>query len=140
MVYYRAYKTKAASRQLDAAKNKPHVTGYDTESLHLTFTWVGLRLLAAAGARYATNVFFYRNNLFQNERGYHGVAIHPKHLSLWERLRGVGSNHDPKKDFEQKIEEMRGDWEEWQARKAMEKEKGEWSLEDDTESSDDVTA
>jgi len=74
------------------------------------------------------------------EQDYHGVAIHPKHLSVWERWRGVGKNYDAAKDYEQKVEEMRGDWEEWQARKAMEKEKGMWNDDEETEFSDDVTA
>jgi hypothetical protein len=53
-----------------------------------------------------------------------GIAIHPKHLSVWERFRGVGKHYDPDLDYKQKVEEMRGDWEEWQAQKTAEKEKG----------------
>lgn len=45
------------------------------------------------------------------EHEYHGVAIHPKHLSLWERMRGVGKNYNAELDYKQKIEEMRGEWE-----------------------------
>ncbi|KAK4247412.1 major facilitator superfamily domain-containing protein [Corynascus novoguineensis] len=41
---------------------------------------------------------------------YHGIAIHPKHLSLWERLRGVGKNYNPELDIKQKIEDMREEW------------------------------
>ena len=41
---------------------------------------------------------------------YHGIAIHPKHLSLWERLRGVGKHYDPELDTKQKIEDMREEW------------------------------
>lgn len=44
------------------------------------------------------------------EQDYHGIAIHPKHLSVWERLRGVGKNYDAKLDYESKIAEMRQDW------------------------------
>ena len=54
------------------------------------------------------------------EEDYHGVAVHPKHLSLWERIRGVGKHYDPDADYRQKIEEMRRDWEASQARKAEE--------------------
>jgi Sugar (and other) transporter len=43
---------------------------------------------------------------------YHGVAVHPKHLSLWERIRGVGKHYDADLDYKQKIEEMRTEWEE----------------------------
>jgi len=49
------------------------------------------------------------------ENEYHGVAIHPKHLSLWERMRGVGKNYDPAADYQSKINDMRADWEEKQA-------------------------
>lgn len=41
---------------------------------------------------------------------YHGVAVHPKHLSLWERLRGVGKHYDPNLDWKAKIEDMRREW------------------------------
>ena len=67
------------------------------------------------------------------ECDYHGVAVHPKHLSLWERLRGVGKYYDAELDYQQKIEEMRADWESSQARKADEK-AGHW---DDDEDHDD---
>ena len=46
------------------------------------------------------------------EHEYHGVAVHPKHLSLWERMRGVGKDYDADLDYKQKIEEMRDEWEE----------------------------
>jgi MFS family permease len=45
---------------------------------------------------------------------YHGVAIHPQHLSLWERFRGIHKNYNPEVDYKQKVDEMRGDWEEKQ--------------------------
>ena len=41
---------------------------------------------------------------------YHGIAIHPAHLSLWERLRGIGKSYDPELDLKQKIENMREEW------------------------------
>lgn len=55
------------------------------------------------------------------ESDYHGIAIHPKHLSLWERWRGVGKHYDPDLDYQQKIEELRSDWEAGQRRIAAEK-------------------
>lgn len=67
LVYYRAYKMKSASRQLTAAKMKSKVTGYDTESLKLTFTYFGPRIIATAGAWFANDIFFYGNKLFQSE-------------------------------------------------------------------------
>ena len=67
LVYYRAYKMKAASKQLDSAKKKQKVTGYDTQSLKLTMTYFGPRLIATAGGWYANDVFFYGNKLFQSE-------------------------------------------------------------------------
>ncbi|KAF1959075.1 major facilitator superfamily protein [Byssothecium circinans] len=51
------------------------------------------------------------------ESEYHGIAIHPKHLSVWERMRGIGKNYDAKLDYESKIKEMREDWIERQASK-----------------------
>jgi Sugar (and other) transporter len=45
------------------------------------------------------------------EKEYHGVAIHPKHLSLWERICGVGKAYDAELDYKQKVEEMRIEWE-----------------------------
>ena len=67
LVYYRAYKMKSASRQLQAAKKKQKVTGYDVKSLKLTFTYFGPRLIATAGGWFANDVFFYGNKLFQSE-------------------------------------------------------------------------
>ena len=55
------------------------------------------------------------------EAEYHGVAVHPKHLSLYERFRGVGKHYDAELDYRSKIEEMRSDWEASQARLANEK-------------------
>lgn len=55
------------------------------------------------------------------DEDYHGPAIHSKHLSLWERLRGVGKNYDAEEDYRQKVSEMRRDWEELMARRAAEK-------------------
>lgn len=55
------------------------------------------------------------------EQDYHGIAVHPKHLSLWERMRGVGKHYDPELDYKQKIEEMRADWEASRARHVDEK-------------------
>jgi hypothetical protein len=51
------------------------------------------------------------------ENDYHGIAIHPKHLSVWERMRGVGKNYDAKLDYDSKIQEMRDEWAERQAAK-----------------------
>jgi hypothetical protein len=58
------------------------------------------------------------------EHDYHGLAVNPKHLSVWERLRGVGKDYNPELDYQQKIEELRGTWEDWQRRKAMEADSG----------------
>ena len=54
------------------------------------------------------------------EADYHGIAVHPQHLSMWERFRGVGKYYDPDADYAQKVEELRADWEKVQARKAAE--------------------
>ncbi|KAF2147776.1 MFS general substrate transporter [Myriangium duriaei CBS 260.36] len=66
------------------------------------------------------------------EADYHGIAIHPRHLSYWERWRGVGKHYDAELDYQQRVEEMRHDWEESQQRKAdMEKTQG--AADDDDE-------
>ncbi|KAL3435937.1 major facilitator superfamily domain-containing protein [Aspergillus tetrazonus] len=67
LVYYRTYHMKAASKQLQAAKKKASVTGYDVNSLKLTFQHFGFRLVATTGAWFANDVFFYGNKLFQSE-------------------------------------------------------------------------
>lgn len=55
------------------------------------------------------------------EHEYHGVAIHPKHLSFWERMRGVGKNYNAEEDYKQRVEEMRADWETAMANRQQEK-------------------
>lgn len=318
LVYYRAYKMQSASRQLAIQKKKSNVTGYDSQSLKLTFTYFGGRVFATAGAWFMNDVFFYGNKLFQaqfikaisphskgvmttwlwnllnigvaligyylasflidnklygrkwmmiigfladficfvipafsynyythagvhkfqamyfissffqqfgpncvtfivaaevyptairatahgfsaawgklgalmvailynyidiqtrfyvvpwfglagviityvwmpdttgldlkeqerrwayiragREHEYHGVAVHPKHLSLWERIFKVGKYYDPQADYEQKVAEMRGEWEASQMRKAEENGPME---DDDTEWSSDVSS
>jgi hypothetical protein len=54
------------------------------------------------------------------EHEYHGIAIHPQHLSLWERWTGVGKHYNPDLDYAAKVQEMRQDWSEWQAFQAQE--------------------
>jgi hypothetical protein len=46
---------------------------------------------------------------------YHGIAIHPQHLSLWERWIGVGKNYHPNMDMKSKIHDIRAEWEEQEA-------------------------
>jgi hypothetical protein len=67
LVYYRVYKMKAASKQLQLIKNQNKVTGYDTQSLKMTFSYFGPRLIATAGTWFANDIFFYGNKLFQNQ-------------------------------------------------------------------------
>lgn len=59
------------------------------------------------------------------EHEYHGPAVHPKHLSVWERLRGKGKYYDAELDYKQKVEEFRAEWEAAMARKVSENDKGE---------------
>jgi MFS family permease len=73
------------------------------------------------------------------EKDYHGIAIHPKHLSLWERLRGVGKPYDPELDFKQRIEEMRGEWEERMQARLEEKEADD-QLADDEDFHSDISS
>ncbi|PQE07021.1 MFS phosphate transporter protein [Rutstroemia sp. NJR-2017a BBW] len=67
LVYYRWYKMPLASKQLDITKKKSKVTGYDVQSLKLTFSHFSGRLIATAGAWFCNDVFFYGNKLFQSQ-------------------------------------------------------------------------
>lgn len=58
---------KSASKQLEAAKKKANVTGYDVASLKNTFSNFGGRLFATAGGWFCNDVFFYGNKLFQGK-------------------------------------------------------------------------
>jgi len=66
LVYYRTYKMPLASKQLNAAKKRAKVTGYDVQSLKLTFKYFTPRLIATAGSWFCNDVFFYGNKLFQS--------------------------------------------------------------------------
>ena len=68
------------------------------------------------------------------EKEYHGVAVHPKHLSVWERWRGIGKQYNAEQDYKQRVEEMRADWEAAMARRAAEKEAAEHDDFDDDDS------
>jgi hypothetical protein len=49
---------------------------------------------------------------------YHGIAVHPMHLSIWERMWGVGKHYDPQLDYKQRVQEYRAEWEAGMAKKA----------------------
>jgi hypothetical protein len=44
------------------------------------------------------------------EQDYHGIAVHPHHLSLWERMKGAGKNYNPQLDYLSKIDDLREEW------------------------------
>jgi MFS family permease len=67
LVYYRWFKMPLASKQLDIQKKKSKVTGYDVQSLKMTFKHFGGRIFATAGGWFANDVFFYGNKLFQSQ-------------------------------------------------------------------------
>lgn len=46
---------------------------------------------------------------------YHGVAVNPRHLSVWERLMGLAKSYDPEKDWKAKVADMRKEWDDVQA-------------------------
>jgi MFS family permease len=52
------------------------------------------------------------------ESEYHGIAVHPRHLSLWERIRGAGKYYDPQLDYVSKVHDLRAEWVERQADRA----------------------
>ncbi len=56
------------------------------------------------------------------ESEYHGIAIHPKHLSLYERLiLRKNKPYNPELDYQQKVEEIRSEWLDRERAKASEK-------------------
>ena len=72
------------------------------------------------------------------EHDYHGVAINRKHLSNWEvYVRKIHKNYDAELDYQQRVEEMRHDWEQGQIRRAeLEKEAHGYEHEDEDWHSD----
>ena len=42
---------------------------------------------------------------------YHGIAVHPQHLSVWERICGESKTYNPEMDWKSKVEDMRTEWE-----------------------------
>lgn len=55
------------------------------------------------------------------EEDYHGPAVHPKHLSVYERCRGISHFYDPEIDYVQKVQEYRAEWEAIMQQKFTEK-------------------
>jgi hypothetical protein len=53
------------------------------------------------------------------EHEYHGIAVHAKHLSLYERMRGLGRYYDPEQDHQDRIADMRAEWEAREAEKQV---------------------
>jgi hypothetical protein len=68
------------------------------------------------------------------EKEYHGIAVHPKHLSLWERLRGVGKPYNAELDYQSKIADMREEWE------AKQEEKYQKGKDDEADDYDEYTS
>lgn len=66
------------------------------------------------------------------EEAYHGAAVHPKHLSWYERfVLRKGRYYNAELDYQQKVEEYRAEWEAAMAQKLAEQEKGEVSFDSD---------
>ncbi|KAI6246920.1 putative inorganic phosphate transporter 1-6 [Erysiphe necator] len=66
LVYHRWFKLPLASKELQAARTNSHVTGYDVQSLKMTFRHFGGRIIGTAGTWFCNDVFFYGNKLFQS--------------------------------------------------------------------------
>jgi len=79
-----------------------------------------------------------RWNYIREGRGdeYHGVAVHHKHLSVWERFRGVGKNYNAELDYKQRLADYRGEWEALRSRKISEDGKGDYEYEEEEFPSD----
>ncbi len=59
---------------------------------------------------------------------------------MWERLRGVSKPYDAELDYKQRIEEMRGEWEERMQEKIEEKNLEDALHDDDEDFHDDVSS
>ncbi|KLO94524.1 related to inorganic phosphate permease [Fusarium fujikuroi] len=70
------------------------------------------------------------------ESEYHGVAVNPTHLSLWERFRGLGKSYDPEADWRAKVQDMRTEWELVQASRGPKDTEG--AMPDDGEFSPEI--
>ncbi|KAF5019884.1 hypothetical protein F66182_8088 [Fusarium sp. NRRL 66182] len=70
------------------------------------------------------------------EGEYHGVAVNPTHLSLWERFRGLGKSYDPEADWRSKVQDMRTEWELVQASRGPKETEG--AMPDDGEFSPEI--
>ncbi|EWG38118.1 hypothetical protein FVEG_01440 [Fusarium verticillioides 7600] len=70
------------------------------------------------------------------ESEYHGVAVNPAHLSLWERFRGLGKSYDPEADWRTKVQDMRTEWELVQASRGPKETEG--AMPDDGEFSPEI--
>ncbi|KAF9767847.1 hypothetical protein IL306_014917 [Fusarium sp. DS 682] len=70
------------------------------------------------------------------ESEYHGVAVNPTHLSLWERFRGLGKSYDPEADWRAKVQDMRSEWELVQASRGPKETEG--AMPDDGEFSPEI--
>ncbi|PGG96834.1 hypothetical protein AJ79_09440 [Helicocarpus griseus UAMH5409] len=86
----------------------------------MLLTWLFLPDTTGLDLKEQERRWYYLRNGRESE--YHGPAVHPKHLSLWERMRGAGRHYNAELDYKQKVEEMRGDWEALMARRTAEKE------------------
>lgn len=67
---------------------------------------------------------------------YHGIAIHPQHLSLWERWTGAGKSYHPNLDMKAKIRDLRAEWEERRA--ASDTESASFEPDDDEDITHDI--
>lgn len=56
------------------------------------------------------------------EHEYHGTAVHPRHLSMWENWMGHSKHYNAELDYQMKVKEFRAEWETAMASRAEEKE------------------
>ncbi|GAB0132342.1 hypothetical protein EsDP_00000782 [Epichloe bromicola] len=73
---------------------------------------------------------------------YHGIAVHPQHLSLWERIQGLHKTYDPEADWKAKVADMRTEWEVVQAGRGPKETEGDHDhgMPDDGEFSPEIHA
>ncbi|KAI1497353.1 major facilitator superfamily domain-containing protein [Biscogniauxia marginata] len=96
----------------------------------MLFTWIWLPDTTGLDLKEQERRWQYILDGRENE--YHGIAIHPQHLSLWERWMGVGKNYHPDLDMKAKIRDIRAEWEEKEAsRTASDAEAASYDNDDD---------
>ncbi|PNP80280.1 hypothetical protein FNYG_06356 [Fusarium nygamai] len=100
----------------------------------MVLTWIFLPDTTGLDLKEQERRWYYIRDGKESE--YHGVAVNPTHLSLWERFRGLGKSYDPEADWRAKVQDMRTEWELVQASRGPKETEG--AMPDDGEFSPEI--